>query len=64
MAYPPSEVSQQNPLLVNRLYISPTPSEPVPCPRLVKRLNEGLHGQLTLIFASPQPLMCLNRKLR
>ena len=39
------------PLLETKLYIPPTRPELVPRPRLIERLNVGLHGKLTLISA-------------
>ncbi|GAF71880.1 unnamed protein product, partial [marine sediment metagenome] len=38
-------------ILVTKLYIPPTRPELVPRPRLIERLNEGLHRKLTLISA-------------
>lgn len=39
------------PILSTKLYIPPPPPRVVPRPRLVDRLNEGLHRKLTLISA-------------
>ena len=39
------------PLLTTKLYIPPVRPELVSRPRLIKRLNAGLHGRLTLISA-------------
>jgi LuxR family transcriptional regulator, maltose regulon positive regulatory protein len=39
------------PILATKLYISPLRPNIVPRPRLIARLNEGLHGKLTLISA-------------
>ena len=39
------------PLLTTKLYIPPVRPELVPRPRLIERLNAGLHRQLTLISA-------------
>ena len=39
------------PLLTTKLYIPPIRSEMVPRPRLIERLNAGLHRKLTLISA-------------
>jgi len=39
------------PLLTTKLYIPPTRPELVPRPRLIERLNAGLHRKLTLISA-------------
>ena len=39
------------PILMTKLYIPPTRPELVPRPRLIERLNEGLHHKLTLISA-------------
>ena len=36
-------------LLTTKLYIPPTRLKLVPRPRLIERLNEGLHRKLTLI---------------
>ena len=38
-------------LLTTKLYIPPTRPELVPRPRLIERLNEGLHRKMTLISA-------------
>ena len=40
------------PILATKLYIPPPRPGLVPRPRLIERLNEGLHGKLTLISAS------------
>ena len=40
------------PLLLTKLYIPPPRPKIVLRPRLIERLNEGLHGKLTLISAS------------
>jgi len=42
---------QQHSLLATKLYIPPTRPELVSRPRLIERLNEGLHRKLTLISA-------------
>ena len=42
---------QQDPLLKTKLHIPPTRRELVSRPRLIERLNEGLHRKLTLISA-------------
>ena len=39
------------PILTTKLYIPPTRLELVPRPRLIERLNEGLHRKLTLVSA-------------
>jgi LuxR family maltose regulon positive regulatory protein len=39
------------PLLTTKFYIPPTRPELVPRPRLIERLNAGLHRKLTLISA-------------
>jgi LuxR family maltose regulon positive regulatory protein len=39
------------PLLTTKLYIPPTRPELVPRPRLIERLNAGLHRKLTLVSA-------------
>ena len=39
------------PILATKLYIPPTRPDLVPRPRLIERLNEGLHRKLTLISA-------------
>src|SRR6266498_1310031 len=39
------------PVLATKLYIPPPPPKVVPRPRLIERLNEGLHRKLTLISA-------------
>jgi len=39
------------PILATKLYIPPPRSKAVLRPRLIERLNEGLHGKLTLISA-------------
>ena len=39
------------PLLTTKLFIPPTRPELVPRPRLIERLDEGLHRKLTLISA-------------
>ena len=41
------------PILATKLYIPPPPPIVVPRPRLIERLNEGLHRKLTLISAPP-----------
>jgi LuxR family maltose regulon positive regulatory protein len=51
MANLSSDVLQQNPLLATKLYILPIRPELVSRPRLVERLNAGLHRKLTLISA-------------
>ncbi|WP_307728311.1 hypothetical protein [Paenibacillus plantiphilus] len=40
------------PILTTKLYIPPSRPKAVLRPRLMERLNEGLHGKLTLISAS------------
>ena len=40
-----------SPILVTKLYIPPPPPKAVLRPRLIERLNEGLHRKLTLISA-------------
>ncbi|MGB4802543.1 MAG: LuxR C-terminal-related transcriptional regulator [Anaerolineae bacterium] len=39
------------PILATKLYIPPPRPKVVPRPRLIERLNKGLHGKLTLISA-------------
>ena len=39
------------PILATKLYIPPPPPKVVLRPRLIERLNEGLHRKLTLISA-------------
>ena len=39
------------PILATKLFIPPPRPKAVPRPRLIERLNEGLHGKLTLISA-------------
>jgi LuxR family maltose regulon positive regulatory protein len=39
------------PILTTKLYIPPTRPELVSRPRLIERLNEGLHRKLTLVSA-------------
>ncbi|MFZ1552547.1 MAG: hypothetical protein WAV53_14220, partial [Anaerolineae bacterium] len=39
------------PILATKLYFPPPRPKVVPRPRLIERLNEGLHGKLTLISA-------------
>ena len=39
------------PILATKLYIPPPRPRVVPRPRLIERLNEGLHRKLTLISA-------------
>ena len=39
------------PILATKLYIPPSRPRVVLRPRLIERLNEGLHGKLTLISA-------------
>src|ERR1700675_3473216 len=39
------------PVLATKLYIPPAPPRVVRRPRLIERLNEGLHRKLTLISA-------------
>jgi LuxR family maltose regulon positive regulatory protein len=39
------------PILATKLYLPPPRRKIVPRPRLIERLNEGLHGKLTLISA-------------
>src|SRR5437868_12055393 len=38
-------------ILSTKLYIPPPPPKVVPRPRLIERLNEGIHRKLTLISA-------------
>src|SRR5665647_1792840 len=40
------------PILATKLYLPPRRPGIVPRPRLIERLNEGLHGKLTLISAA------------
>jgi ATP/maltotriose-dependent transcriptional regulator MalT len=42
---------QQDPLLKTKLYIPPLRPETVSRPRLIERLNAGLHRKMTLISA-------------
>ena len=42
---------QEQPILATKLYIPPPRPKVVLRPRLIERLNEGLHGKLTLISA-------------
>jgi LuxR family maltose regulon positive regulatory protein len=42
---------QQYPLLQTKLHIPPIRPEFVPRPRLIERLNAGLHRKLTLVSA-------------
>lgn len=44
-------MTEMEQLLTTKLYIPPTRLELVPRPRLMERLNEGLHRKLTLISA-------------
>jgi LuxR family maltose regulon positive regulatory protein len=39
------------PLLQTKLYIPSPRPQPVPCPRLIERLDAGIHRKLTLISA-------------
>ena len=39
------------PILATKLYIPPTRQQFVPRPRLIERMNEGLHRKLTLLSA-------------
>ena len=39
------------PILATKLFVPPPRPKVVPRPRLIERLNEGLHGKLTLISA-------------
>jgi LuxR family maltose regulon positive regulatory protein len=39
------------PILATKLYVPPPPPRIVRRPRLIERLNEGLHGKLTLVSA-------------
>ena len=39
------------PLLTTQLYVPPVPPELVSRPRLIERLNNGLHRKLTLVSA-------------
>src|SRR5437763_15390861 len=43
--------SMSTPILATKLYIPPPPPKVVLRPRLIERLNEGLHRKLTLISA-------------
>src|SRR5205823_7247434 len=43
--------SMSTPLLATKLYIPPPRPDAVPRPRLIERLDEGLHRPLTLISA-------------
>src|SRR5437762_527715 len=43
--------SVPTPILATKLYITPPRPKVVPRPRLIERLNEGLHRKLTLISA-------------
>src|SRR5258706_9353379 len=43
--------SMPTPILATKLYIPPPRPKVVLRPRLIERLNEGLHGKLTLISA-------------
>src|SRR5438477_9185568 len=43
--------SMSMPILATKLYIPPPPPKVVLRPRLIERLNEGLHRKLTLISA-------------
>ena len=43
--------SMSTPILATKLFIPPPRPKVVPRPRLIERLNEGLHGKLTLISA-------------
>src|SRR5512135_3395591 len=43
--------SMSTPILATKLYIPPPRPKVVIRPRLIERLNEGLHGKLTLISA-------------
>ena len=43
--------SMSTPILATKLYIPPPPPRVVPRPRLIARLNAGLHRRLTLISA-------------
>jgi LuxR family maltose regulon positive regulatory protein len=45
------EINLATPLLQTKLYIPPPRPELVPRPRLIERLNAGLHRKLTLISA-------------
>jgi len=45
------ESNLSTPLLTTKLFIPPTRPELVPRPRLIERLNDGLHRKLTLISA-------------
>src|SRR4028118_1536532 len=40
-----------SPILTTKLYVPPPRPEAVPPPRLIERLNEGLHRKLTLVSA-------------
>src|SRR5215218_4963626 len=39
------------PILATKLFVPPLRPKVVPRPRLIERLNEGLHGKLTLVLA-------------
>jgi LuxR family maltose regulon positive regulatory protein len=52
MATQPPVGAQERPLLRTKLYIPPLRREHVPRPRLIERLNEGMHRKLTLLSAS------------
>src|SRR5438046_3128697 len=43
--------SMVSPILATKLYIPPPPSKVVARPRLIERLNEGMHRKLTVISA-------------
>jgi len=45
------EGNMSTPLLITKLYIPPIRPELVSRPRLIERLNAGLHRKLTLISA-------------
>jgi LuxR family maltose regulon positive regulatory protein len=51
MATPPFDDAQDLTLLTTKLYIPPPLPNLVERPRLIERLNAGLHGKLTLISA-------------
>ena len=40
-----------NPILATKLYVPPSQPKVVPRPRLIERLNEGMHRRLTLVSA-------------
>ena len=48
----PQLIEMATPLLTTKLYIPPVRPELVSRPRLIERLNAGLHRKLTLISAA------------